>query len=97
MLINGSILRRLFIIFLPPFHLSARLQFFLRPEDCVDVKWGVKDLLRTINLPLKNSPVLTTVQHVNLVDKPDAKAQSKAQSPKKPQKGKRGIWPLGCH
>ena len=29
------------------------------------------------------------------IDKPEAKAQSKAQSPKKPQKGKRGIWPLG--
>ena len=29
------------------------------------------------------------------IDKPEAKAQSKAQSPKRPQKGKRGIWPLG--
>ena len=30
-----------------------------------------------------------------VIDKPEAKSQSKAQSPKKPQKGKRGIWPLG--
>ena len=29
------------------------------------------------------------------IDKPEAKAQSKDQSPKKPQKGKKGIWPLG--
>ena len=29
------------------------------------------------------------------IDKPEAKAQSKAQRPEKPQKGKRGIWPLG--
>ena len=41
---------------------------------------------------------LETLSHwIYIIDEPEAeaKSQSKAQSPKKPQKGNRGIWPLG--